>query len=405
MRLIKRRRTWVALGAVVLVAGGGSAAYALTRGGSSGSGSSTTTWVAATSGTQTQSVTATGTIEPAQQQDLSFTVPGTITAVNASVGEKVKKGAVLATVGTTALASAVTSAEAAVTAAEEQVSAEASASSTQQAAAAAQLASAQTQLTNAQDNLAAATIRAPFAGTIAAVSMAEGDVVGSGSSGPSNGSNQSSNNSSSSSSSDTITLISTEHWIVDASVGSADLAELVKGQQVQITPTGATQRVFGTVSSVGVVASSASGSSATFPVVVKVTGTPTGLYAGGSADLTIIVKQEDNVLTVPTLALHTVNGQTVVYLKKGSSKVTTPVTVGTSYGPSTQIIKGLVAGDEVEVTTTFPGGGTVRRNTNGTGRNGGGGFFGGNGGGASFPGGTFPNGGTFFNGGGAAGAP
>jgi hypothetical protein len=41
-------------------------------------------------------------------------------------------------------------------------------------------------------------------------------------------------------------------------------------------------------------------------------GTPTGLYAGGTADVVIVVKQLPDVLTVPTAAIHTVNGETVL---------------------------------------------------------------------------------------------
>jgi len=76
-----------------------------------------------------------------------------------------------------------------------------------------------------------------------------------------------------------IVVITTNAWVVDASVSSADLAQVKKGLQAQITPTGARQPVFGTVSSVGVIASTSAGT-ASFPVTVDVTGTPTGLYAG-----------------------------------------------------------------------------------------------------------------------------
>ena len=42
---------------------------------------------------------------------------------------------------------------------------------------------------------------------------------------------------------------------------------------------------------------------ATFPVVIDVTGDPSGLYAGSTADVTIIVKQLNNVVEVPTAAI------------------------------------------------------------------------------------------------------
>ena len=223
----------------------------------------------------------------------------------------------------------------------------------------------------------------------------------------SNGSSSSSSGGSSSSSDD-IVVISTSSWVVDATVGSADLASIKKGLQAQITPTGATARVFGTVDSVGIVASSdSSSSSATFPVVVAVTGSPSGMYAGASANVTIIVKQVTGVLTVPTAALHSAGGKTFVYVMNGTKQVQTFVTVGTTYGPSTQVTAGLKSGDKVAVTRTT---GTGTRNGTGTRTGGGfggggvvgGGGFGGGAGGGGFGGGT-GGAGTGPAGGGAAG--
>ena len=86
-------------------------------------------------------------------------------------------------------------------------------------------------------------------------------------------------------------------------------------------------------------------------MTITVTGSPTGLYAGGSANVAIIVKQLQNVLTVPTAAIHTVNGKTVVYVHTGGNRTTKTVTVGSTFGVTTQVIAGLKAGDQVEVTT------------------------------------------------------
>ena len=103
--------------------------------------------------------------------------------------------------------------------------------------------------------------------------------------------------------------------------------------------------------------------------------------------MSIIVKQVENVLTVPTSALHTENGKTVVHQMTNGAQVSTPVTVGTVYGPQTQILSGLKAGDKV-VGTTFriggnnPAGGTRTRQGGGAGGGGtGGGGAGGFGGG------------------------
>jgi multidrug efflux pump subunit AcrA (membrane-fusion protein) len=268
---------------------------------------------------------------------------------------------------------------------------------TQVAAANAQLAQAESQLATARDNLAAASLTAPFSGVVASVGIVVGDTVGSSGSnaGAATGGGTGANSATASSTSTAITVISTSAWIVNASVGSADLAELKKGLQAQITPTGTRTPVFGTVSSLGIVASTSTTGSATFPVVIDITGNPSGLYAGSSASVTIIVKKVTGVLTVPTPAIVTENGKTVVHQIVGGKQVSTPVTTGTVYGALTEIKTGLKAGDQVVVALTRFGGG-------GAGRTGGGAGTGGQNGGP--PGGGFGGGGGGFGGGAPAGA-
>jgi multidrug efflux pump subunit AcrA (membrane-fusion protein) len=155
------------------------------------------------------------------------------------------------------------------------------------------------------------------------------------------------------------------------------LANIANGDEVTITGTGSTTPVFGLVSSIGIVASSSSGSSA-FPVVVSVTGSPAGLYAGSSVNVSIIYKQLSNVLVVPTLAITRSNGNAYVTVDKNGVKSQHPITVGLSSGGSTQVVSGLSAGDTVVVPVpTARSGGTT------------GGFGGGFGGGTGgFGGGT-----------------
>ena len=359
--------------AVALVAVGGVGAWAATR--PSSSGAVTPTMVTATTSTIRQSVSATGTIQPAHRADLSFAVNGTVASLAVAAGDLVKAGTTLATVDPAGLKTALTLAQADVSATQAQLTAqqEAASSAVQVASARAQLASAQGRLTDAGTALAAATMTSPIAGTVAQVDIAVGDKVGE------------------ASTTAQIVVISTTSWVVEASVGSADLPRLKKGLQAEITPTGRPAKVFGTVKSVGIIASSSSSGSASFPVTIAVTGSPTGLYAGGAAAVSIIVKVVENVLTVPTSALFTENGKTVVHQSRDGAAVSTPVTVGTTYGAATQILSGLKTGDQL-VAASFrtggnnpgsnnPGGGTRTRQGGGSGGSGfgGGGGFGGTG--------------------------
>jgi macrolide-specific efflux system membrane fusion protein len=181
-------------------------------------------------------------------------------------------------------------------------------------------------------------------------------------------------------------VISTGSYVVDASVGASDLANIANGDQVTITTTGSTTPVFGLVSSIGIVASSSSGTSA-FPVVISVTGAPAGLYAGSSATVSIIYRQLSNVLVVPTLAITRTNGNAYVTVDKNGIKSRHLITVGLSSGGSTQVVSGLASGDTVVVPVGFGGfggggfgGGGFGGGSGGTGRTGGTGGFGGTGG-------------------------
>lgn len=357
--------------------------------------------VAATTTTLQQTVSASGTIASADEADLSFGSSGTVTAVDVAVGQKVTKGEALARIGTAQLSSAVTVAQAQVDQA--QAAADAGGTSAQQASADAQLASAKATLASATSALADATLKSPISGVVAAVNIAVGDQVGSGSSssgssgrsGASGGTGTGSTGTGSTgtgSSSAAISVISTSSWVVDATVGSADLASLKKGLEATITLTGSTTPVFGTVRSVGVVAQSSTGTttgSAQFPVVIAVTGSPTGLYSGTGVTVSIVVKQLQNVLVVPTLAVHTAGGRTEVTVLRNGKPVQTPVTVGSIFGTRTQITAGLKSGDQVVVPTstlTGTGAGTGTRGFGGGGLGGGG--FGGGGFGGSKTGNT-----------------
>ena len=406
----RRRRTVIAVLAVlVVVAAAAGTWFYLHRSSATAAEAATTQLVAASTETVKETVSATGTIQPATQANLKFAQSGKVTAVGVKVGDTVTAGQTLAVIDATTLQAAVTLAEQQLTAAQAQLTAAtAAANSGQIASANAQVTSAQSKLTAAQDALTQATLTSSIAGTVAAVNVAVGDSVtggsstsgstgsagnsgssggsgGSGSTG-SSGSSGSGSTAASSASSAQVVVIATNAWLVNATVGASDLAKLKSGMQATITPSGATQPIFGTVSTIGVIGTT-SGSTSTFPVTIAVTGSPTGVYAGTTAAAVITVKQVPDVLTVPTAAIHEENGQTVVYQMKDGAQVSTPVTVGTVYGATTQITKGLNAGDEVVVTARI-GRTSTGNATGGTGTTRGGtgtgGGFGGNFGGGGF---------------------
>jgi hypothetical protein len=175
-------------------------------------------------------------------------------------------------------------------------------------------------------------------------------------------------------------LISNGSYIVNASVDDTEVGQVKTGDQAVITADGSTQPVYGTVSSVALLASGSS-SVPSYPVTIGVTGSPSGLYAGASATVSIIVKQLANVLTVDSAAIHYVNGKTVVYVKSGNGVATQTVTLGMSEGGSTQVLTGLTDGQQVQIPAAPARTGTGSTSgTGGAGGAGGAGRFGGGGG-------------------------
>ena len=393
---------WIVIGvvALALVAGGLVVFFTLRAAGAETNRAYSRT-VAATSGTQTQTVSVSGTLAPKNQANLSFTVSGTITHVYVKVGDEVKKGQKLAAIDPADLQDAVDLAQANATAASTSYDETRSASGATTAsikAASARVDSAKAQLAAAKTNLKNAVLLSSIDGTVSALSVSVGDTVsgsGSGSgSGGGGGGGSSQYGSSSSTSSAQISVISTATWQVNASVGSADLGSLKAGQKVAVTPDGTREPLEGTVASVGIVASgTATNGSATFPVVIDISGTRTDLYSGTNADAVVTTATADDVLTVPTLAITTVDGQTQVTLDKNGEQVAQPVTTGRVFGANTEITEGLSAGDQVFITIRAPAGTS--------GDTGGGSIFGGGGNGGL--GGLGGVGGTGGRGGGGAG--
>ena len=391
------KKWWLSAAVVVVIAGVGG--YLLFRPGEPTAPQTISRTVQVAKGTQTRTVGLDGTLSPRKQSDVNFAVSGTITDVYVKAGDQVKKNQRLARIDDTDLADAVDLADANLTTARanytEVVDNDGSTAAINSANA--QVASARAALASAKRDLASAVLRSPIAGTVAAVTAEEGDSVtggGSSSSSSSSRSGSGSGDTSSSSASSTaqFSVIGTATWKLEGSVGSADLGSLKAGQSVAVTPSGASEPIKGTVASVGIVATSTTDGAATFPVVVNLSGTHTGLYSGTTASAVITTGSYPDVLTVPTAAIRTEDGKTVVTKVDGEATSTVAVSVGRVFGNSTEITAGLAEGDSVQITFTRPGATSTTGDQQGGpggfgGGFGGGGFGGGPGGGGGGPGG------------------
>ena len=372
--------------------------------------------------TMEKTVSTTGTVTPAIEDSVSFAVSGTVTAVKVAAGDTVKKGQTLATVDTLQLKADLLQAKAdlaeakATLASAEDAADGTSAATAQVSAAEAAVKVAKASVSDAEDAMDDATLVAPDAGLVSAVDIAVGDKISSGSSGGSSSgtggtsggtggssaggqgaASTSASSSSSSSSSAAFTIVSTDSWAVDVSVGETDIANVTKGDQVELSTDDGTA-YYGTVSEVGLLPSTTSGS-AEYPVTIAITGKGKGLFDGVSVDISIVYERRTDVLAVPSMAVTTADGtSTVTVVASDGTQKKTTVKTGDTADDYTEITSGLSEGDSVLVASFTPRGASgdsgTQNSQNGTGRFPGGG---------EMPSGGFPGGSTGGQGGGFPG--
>lgn len=320
-----------------------------------------------TRSTETTRVSLSGTLAPQQQAHVSFAVPGTVQSVGVRVGDAVVTGQSLAQLDERDLRNAVALAQANLTAARasRQAVREANAASSAQLAAVdAQVSSAQANLDDAQKRLSDASLTSPLTGVVAQVNVEVGDQVsGSGAasgglaglagmSGLSgmpgmsglSGLTGSSGSAGATGSGPNILVVVPDSWQLEATVGTADLPSLESGQPAVVTPTGTAMQVEAVVDTIGIVATSQGGGTATFPVTLTITQRGVPLFTGASADAVVTTGTYANVLTLPIEAVNTTGEKATVDRPTGGK---TTVTTGRTFGGRVEILSGLQVGDEV----------------------------------------------------------
>jgi membrane fusion protein, macrolide-specific efflux system len=313
--------------------------------------------------TLSQSLSTTGTVEPQTTANLSFSAQGAVTAVDVTVGQHVADGQTLATMNSPSLQQQLAQAKSTLDSDESKlVSDESSgASGAQITADQATVSADQSQVTTATEALSGATLTSPVNGIVTSVGYTNGEQLaggggGGGGGGASGGGGGSGGGGSGGGSSGgPITVVSSTD-VINASVDASVVNEIKTGDQAEITSEG-TAPVTGTVASIGLIASTSSGV-ATFPVVINVTGSTSGLYAGASATVSVIYKQVADALVVPTAAIQSgPGGSSIVHVMRGGQQVAVNVSTGIESGGLTQITSGLSSGEQVvvDIVTINPG--------------------------------------------------
>jgi RND family efflux transporter MFP subunit len=208
------------------------------------------------------------------------------------------------------------------------------ADATDVAAAQAQVDKLRLALSDAEAALAGTELAAPFDGTILDTYVSVGDPVAA--------------------SSSIVTLADLGSLQVVASVDETTIREVSAGQQASISFDAYPNQTFaGEVLSVPLYGT-LQGGVTVYDVPLSLTGAEAlNLLVGMTANVEIEVGHVSDALLVPTLALQKVSGQYQVSvpntLDPSGEPETVPVQIGLSNGTYTQIVKGLIAGDQVIV--------------------------------------------------------
>jgi macrolide-specific efflux system membrane fusion protein len=369
-----------ALGLVLL--GGACWAYEIVSGPGTGTAAAASVRsVPVQQGTVTASVTADGSLESASTAAASFVTSGTVTSISVRVGDKVRKGQVLAEVDPAAAKRTLAAAEADRDAARDAVDrAEDAGSDTS---------SAENEVTQAElavDEAAAAvtgtTLKAPMAGTVVAVNGTLGSSSSGGSEAPASGAETST------ASSGFIDLADLGKLQVTAAFAEADATKLKEKQAATVT----WNALSGARQSARVVAVDPQAATAnnvvTYGVTLSLDKVPAGAKPGQTVSVSVVTGEVTDAIFVNAAALTTVGDRhTVTVLANGAQEVR-PVEIGLEGDRATQITSGLTVGEQVLLTTTsttggttggFPGGGLPGGLTGGGAPPGGGGIPGGGG--------------------------
>jgi trimeric autotransporter adhesin len=196
----------------------------------------------------------------------------------------------------------------------------------------ANLDSANAQLSEARQNLAAATLAAPISGTVALVNITSGQQV---------------TGSQASDTSADFVIEGAGGEEATTTVSVSDVGEIKVGQPATITLDGSATPINGEVAAIGMLSTSSSTGSASYPVTIALAaGTPT-LFAGSDAQVAITLAKVSDAVTVPTSAVVGIGADTFVTVLRAGKPVTVSVVVGATGPVATQITSGLTVGEQV----------------------------------------------------------
>jgi HlyD family secretion protein len=191
------------------------------------------------------------------------------------------------------------------------------------------------------------TVTAPFAGILTQVNGVPGQPSSASTSGASATTTTAPN----------FDLVDDSELHIDVNVSESDAANVKVGQAATITLDSVPgQALQGSVQRVNPVATTTSNVTA-FPVRIVLAPTTATVRPGANATVQIVTARVANVLTVPSRAVQTINGQPAVTVLFNGATFLVPVRTGLTDGRNTEITSGLNEGDTVVLPTAGATGG------------------------------------------------
>ncbi len=205
------------------------------------------------------------------------------------------------------------------------------------------IAAAQANIQEIEATLDQQYIRAPFAGTITSVSVAQGDVVSNGVT--------------------AFTINDLSKLYLDLQVSEVDINSVAQDQPVDLTFDAIADNQYrGQVTDIGMIGT-VSGGVANFTVTAVMTDPDDLVRPGMTASATIITEQASSVLLVPNNAVTTLGGGKAVYILSNGQLNLVRVTTGLSSDTQAEVSSdSLAAGDLV---VTNPSSLSIATTTNG----------------------------------------
>lgn len=163
-----------------------------------------------------------------------------------------------------------------------------------------------------------------------------------------------------------VEIQSLDDLMVTISINENEISEVIEGQEVEIIPTADTSKTYtGTVTKINSIGTyQASGT--TFTATVSFTNDG-ALKIGMSVSCSILLKEAENVITVPINSVQTNNDTKYVVLAKDDGTTqNVDIETGISDDEYVEVVSGLEEGQKVKVTTTTTQSTTRSTNSNGS---------------------------------------